>query len=142
MQRILLIDDDGTVRKVVKSMLEQAGFEVVEAANGASGLKALAAGDFDLAVVDIFMPDMDGLETIKALRERVPGVRILAMSGFRPRLSCADGPDFLAMAIKLGAVLSLQKPFGGPDLVRAVETCLARSMADPHGGRSAAASAP
>src|SRR5207249_4599143 len=102
-KRILLIDDNAAVRSAVKSMLEHASFEIVEAESGLGGIQALAANDFDIAIVDIFMPEMDGLETIKALRERAPGLRILAMSGFRTQQRYADGPDFLAMAVKLGA---------------------------------------
>jgi CheY-like chemotaxis protein len=127
--RILLIDDDAVVRSAVKSMLEHAGFEIVEVESGLSAIQAVQTDRFDLAIVDIFMPEMDGLETIKALKERAPALRILAMSGFRPRLQSADGPDFLAMAVKLGAAHSLQKPFGTRELVQAVEISLAAGSA-------------
>ena len=124
MTRILLIDDEAAVRSVVKSMLEQAGFEIVAAESGLGGIQAVQASRFDLAIVDIFMPGMDGLETIKALKARAPTLQIVAMSGFRRRDHAPDGPDFLAMAVKLGAAHSLQKPFGQGELMQAVRTCL------------------
>jgi CheY-like chemotaxis protein len=76
-------------------------------------------------MIDIFMPGMDGLETIKGFRERAPTVPIVAMSGFRFRNSCmAPAPDFLGMAAKLGATYCLQKPFGPQQLMTAITTCL------------------
>jgi CheY-like chemotaxis protein len=76
-------------------------------------------------VVDIFMPDMDGLETIRAFRERSPEIAIVAMSGTKFYEGTASAPDFLLMATKLGANASLRKPFRSRDLVATIETCLA-----------------
>jgi CheY-like chemotaxis protein len=80
-------------------------------------------------MVDIFMPGMDGLETIRGFRERAPTVPIVAMSGFRFRNSCtAPAPDFLGMAIKLGATYCLQKPFGPQQLMAAITACLGERL--------------
>jgi DNA-binding response OmpR family regulator len=124
MQRILVIDDDTSVRVAIKTLLEHEGFEVVAAEDGRAGLEALESTPFDLVVVDIFMPGMDGLETITALHRRVPGVPIIAMSGFMFRDSSAPAPDFLSMAAKLGAASSLHKPFRPRELIAAVRACL------------------
>src|SRR5690349_14063132 len=99
MARILVIDDDAAVRSVVTVLLSNKGHRVETASNGRHGLKALSDGDFDLLIVDIFMPEMDGLETIRLLRGQRSDLPVIVMSG-------SDGamPDFLNMATKLGAV--------------------------------------
>jgi two-component system, response regulator, stage 0 sporulation protein F len=123
--RILVIDDDDLVRTAVQQMLENKGFDVVVAARGQTALRILDDGHFDAIVVDIFMPDMDGLETIRAFRERSPEIAIVAMSGTKFYEGTASAPDFLLMATKLGANASLRKPFRSRDLVATIESCLA-----------------
>ncbi len=82
------------------------------------------SGDFDLLFLDIFMPGMDGFETMRLihqLRSAGPDYRDLGTTD----LFGADGaPDFLTMAIKLGAVSNLQKPFKPAALLAAVDGCL------------------
>jgi CheY-like chemotaxis protein len=130
--RILVIDDDDLVRTAVQQMLENKGFDVVVAAQGQHALRILDDGHFDAIVVDIFMPDMDGLETIRAFRERSPEIAIVAMSGTKFYEGTASAPDFLLMATKLGANASLRKPFRSRDLVATIESCLAsRTASDP-----------
>jgi CheY-like chemotaxis protein len=128
MRRILVIDDDRSVRTAIKTLLEHEGFEVVAAEDGRAGLDALETTAFDLVIVDIFMPGMDGLETITAFHRRAPLVPIIAMSGFMFRDSATPAPDFLSMATKLGAASSLHKPFRPRDLIAAVQTCLHPDM--------------
>src|SRR5207253_1589674 len=99
-------------------------YEVEVAADGQIGLVMARSIVFDLLIVDIFMPGMDGLETIKALRDCVPDVPIIAISGFVFRQSRHSAPDFLSMATKLGATMSLRKPIRPRDLLSAVETCI------------------
>jgi CheY-like chemotaxis protein len=123
--RILVIDDDDLVRTALQQMLENKGFDVVVAAQGQHALRILDDGHFDAIVVDIFMPDMDGLETIRAFRERSPEIAIVAMSGTKFYEGTASAPDFLLMATKLGANASLRKPFRSRDLVATLESCLA-----------------
>ena len=124
MARILVIDDDRTVAFSISAMLEYEDHDVVVAEDGYSGLEAIEAGRFDAAIVDIFMPGMDGLETIQALLARRPDLPIIAISGFTMRGREVPELDFLATAVKLGATLSLSKPFRRRDIVEAVETCL------------------
>jgi CheY-like chemotaxis protein len=124
MARILVIDDDQPVRATIKLVLETQGFEVVAVESGRAGKKAIEAASFDAAIVDVFMPEMDGLETIKALRRRCPELPIIAVSGaislFDYRDVMEPPPDYLAMAAELGAVASVAKPFQPRDLLRAV----------------------
>jgi CheY-like chemotaxis protein len=124
MPRILVIDDDQAVRTAISLVLEREGFEVEIAENGHAGIAAMAKAGFDIVIVDLFMPGMDGLETIKAFNETAPTVPIIAMSGIMARHASDTAPDFLRMATTFGAVQSLSKPFRPNDLLQAVEKCL------------------
>jgi two-component system response regulator (stage 0 sporulation protein F) len=126
-RRILVIDDDDLVRTTVRQMLEAKGFDVVIASDGHHALRILDDTRFDAILVDIFMPGMDGLETIRAFRQRSPDIAIIAMSGTKFCEGTASAPDFLLMATKLGANGSLRKPFRSRDLVETIETCLGNS---------------
>ncbi|HUC49753.1 MAG TPA: response regulator [Xanthobacteraceae bacterium] len=126
MARILIADDDRVVRATMSYLLGTKGHEVVEAASGREGLARIASESFDLLIVDIFMPDMDGLETIKRVLNYNSALPILVVSGmtFRSSSGSDEAPDFLGMATKLGAVQSLRKPFRANELLTAVEDCL------------------
>jgi CheY-like chemotaxis protein len=125
MATILVVDDDQAVRAAITIVLQSGGFEVVAAENGSAGRKALEAQRFDAAVVDIFMPEMDGLETIKMFRLHCPDMPIIAVSGAMGLFEFSDSPepppDYLAMATKLGAVTAVQKPFQPRQLLQAVQ---------------------
>lgn len=107
----------------IRLLLERAGHSVVTADDGKKGLALCQTGNFDLLFLDIFMPGMDGFETMRMVRQQQPALPIIVISG-RPVSSEADSPDYLAMATKLGAVSSLQKPFRPADLLAAVTGCL------------------
>jgi CheY-like chemotaxis protein len=122
--RILVVDDDVAVQMTIRLLLERAGHCVVTADDGRKGLALCQTGDFDLLFLDIFMPGMDGFETMRIVRLQQPQLPIIVISG-RPISPDADStPAFLTMAIKLGAVSSLQKPFRPADLLAAVTRCL------------------
>jgi len=125
MSRVLVVDDDKAVRTAIQVVLEHEGFDVVLAADGSGGISAVQTGQFDVVIVDIFMPGMDGLETIRMFHRHAPSVPIIAISGFLFRDSSKPAPDFLNMATKLGAAYSLHKPFRPKDLLRVVKACLA-----------------
>ena len=128
MPRILVVDDDTSVRMAIQTLLEHEGFDVATADSGQHGLDALNATAFDVVIVDIFMPGMDGLETITAFHQRAPTVPIIAMSGFLFRDAASPAPDFLSMATKLGAAYSLHKPFRPRELLEAVTACLSGTI--------------
>ena len=121
MARILIVDDDIAVQVTIRLLLERAGHSVVTAGDGRKGLAIVRGGDFDLLFLDIFMPGMDGFETMRMVHQLRPLVPIIVISG-RP-ISSEPGaaPDFLTMATKLGAVSSLQKPFKPAALLAAVD---------------------
>ncbi|OLC46100.1 MAG: hypothetical protein AUI55_03645 [Gemmatimonadetes bacterium 13_1_40CM_2_70_7] len=120
MARIIVIDDDESVRKAIRRVLEPLGHEVREAEDGAAGLALLADKDADLVITDIFMPGQDGIETVRRIRKEFPGVKMLVMSGG----DSTGRMDLRGDAVLLGATASLRKPFERADLVRAVEAVL------------------
>jgi CheY-like chemotaxis protein len=138
LSRILVIDDDPAVRMTIKLVLERDGHAVELATDGLAGMKAIKAGGIDLLIVDIFMPGMDGIETIREVHRHQPGLPAIVISGTsldapglrEPGLKT---PDFLAMAVKLGAVRSLQKPFKPRDIIGAVRQCLGAAEANSTG---------
>jgi CheY-like chemotaxis protein len=133
------VDDDAAVQMTIRVLLERAGHSVVTADGGRKGLALCRAGDFDLLFLDIFMPGMDGFETMRMVRQQQPQLPIVVISG-RPVSSDADqAPDFLTMATKLGAISSLQKPFRPADLLEAVADCL---VAARRGSPTGVASSP
>ena len=90
MIRILIIDDDAALRVFLRTVLEQEGYDVVEAANGAEGLQQYQAIPPDLVITDLQMPVMDGLELLRALRHVVPPPTVLALSGDQHALTQAQ----------------------------------------------------
>lgn len=107
MARILIIDDDEQLRLMLRLTLQRGGHEVQEAANGEDGLNAHREEPADLIVCDLYMPEKEGLETIREMRARFPTVKIIAMSGGTPKAS----EDLLPLAQAFGAAATLKKPF-------------------------------
>jgi CheY-like chemotaxis protein len=122
--KILVVDDDVAVQATIRILLERAGHSVDAASDGRRGLVLFEAGDFDLLFLDIFMPGMDGLETMRLIHQQRPLTPIIVISGRPMAWNPEQGPDFLTMATKLGAVSSLQKPFKPAALLAAVAGCL------------------
>ena len=125
MARILIIDDDEAVRKATSIVLEVRGFDVLEVENGQAGVDAIKAGSFDVVIVDLFMPGMDGLATTRAIHQHSPATPIIAVSGFMFRGRCPSMPDFHPMATEAGAVATLYKPLRPDDLMQAVADAMA-----------------
>jgi len=121
MASVLVIDDEPVTRTVVRAILESVGHTVSEADNGHTGLVMFYAISPDLVITDIFMPQKDGIETIRELRAARPEIKILALSGD----TGFDGPSMLDAAQLLGADQVLGKPFRNDGLVRVVEQMLA-----------------
>ena len=81
MARILIVDDDPAVQATIKILLDRAGHSVVGASDGRKGLAIFEAGDFDLLLLDIFMPGMDGLETMRLVHQQQPLIPVIVISG-------------------------------------------------------------
>jgi CheY-like chemotaxis protein len=127
MQRILVVDDDPMVCMAIEVYLERHDFQVTIADGGEAGLRALEDSHFDLMIVDIFMPHMRGFESIRIFHERAPTIPLIAMSGYAFANLNTPAPDFLRMALELGASRCLRKPFTPIALLTAINECLAEA---------------
>lgn len=127
MPRILVVDDDPLVCTTIRTALETHGYDVVTADGGLSGLRALESAAFDLMIVDIFMPQMNGFESIRLFHERAVNVPLIAISGYVFAEHLSPAPDFLRMALELGASRCLRKPFTATALLGAVELSLSEA---------------
>ncbi len=125
MPRILVIDDQNHVRTAIVVALQAKGFDVVGAGSGQLGLTKFAQSKFDVVIADIFMPGIDGVTLIKALRKRDPSFPVIAMSGVLLGTSGRTALDHLPNISELADVVPLQKPFRPNDLLQAVATALA-----------------
>jgi len=121
MKSILVIDDDQDVRSCVRNILEHSGYSVLEAENGSVGIDIFRKNSVDLVIVDLFMPEKEGIETIIELRKGYPDLKILAISGGIPGYGLGY---FLHIATKLGADGILDKPFDMHQLLAKVENLL------------------
>ena len=131
MASILVIDDDRAVLATIKILLERASHTVVAVDNSRAGLRLLETQSFDLLVVDIFMPGMDGFETMRQVHLSRPDMPVIVISGQQFSLASDHPPDFLHMATRLGAVSSLHKPFKPSDLLAVVNGSLSSSRLLP-----------
>jgi len=103
---ILIADDDPTLRAIGAELLSGEGYRVLEAADGDEALQLIASENIDLLILDMLMPNKDGLETIMELRRRDSAVRILAISG-----GGSMGVDTLLKPARIfGADRTLSKP--------------------------------
>jgi DNA-binding response OmpR family regulator len=125
--RVLVIDDQPHVRAGILLALEANGFEAVGAGDANSGLREFQSSQFDLAIVDLYMPGTDGVTLIKALRERAPAFPVIAMSGVLLNESHRTALDFLPNLPALSDVVCLQKPFRPPELLKAIQAAQARA---------------
>jgi CheY-like chemotaxis protein len=123
MNRILVVDDEEGVRQWLDKVLEQAGYAVVTAADGAEALRLCREQPADLVIIDLFMPEKEGLETIKELRQMRQDQKVIAISG-GGRL--VEG-DYLALARNLGATRTLSKPFSAEEILHAIAELLGTS---------------
>jgi len=120
MARIIVIDDQEPIRRVVRRALEKEGHEVLEASDGEIGEQRLERSPADVVITDIFMPGQDGILTLRQIRKRFPAVKVIVMSGG----DSTGMMDLRRDAELLGAVKSLQKPFNAHDIVDVVRAVL------------------
>ena len=117
MPRILVVDDNASIREAVCEMLEATGYQTVAAENGRLAATIHRTTPVDLLITDLFMPDTDGLEIIYQFRHDFPHVKIIAMSGGGSR----GLVELLTVAKKMGAQRTFMKPFAWEDLIAAVQ---------------------
>ncbi len=132
MLRILVADDDQGLRFSVRETLAQAGqFEIEEAFDGLNAMEKIKARRFDVVLLDVDMPRLGGLDTLKLIKEHDPAATVIIMTAFATI-------DDAVRAVKEGAYNYLSKPVKGEELVRLVE----RAMSAQTMISSVAASAP
>lgn len=120
MSTILVIDDDEQGRDMLKQMLETAGYDVLEAADGEEGSKVYRENEPDLVITDIIMPFKGGLETIMNIKKDYPTAKVFAVTGGGRVVKA----DFLSIAESIGALRSFKKPLDRKELIHAVETTI------------------
>ncbi len=121
MAEILIVEDDAPARAVLRETLEFAGYRVREAGDGEEALRQLGEDVADLAIIDLFMPRKEGLETIREARGKFPDLKIIAISGGGNRGEL----EYLPIAERFGADKVLAKPFEQSTLLGTVEELLA-----------------
>jgi DNA-binding response OmpR family regulator len=124
MPHVLVIDDQVYARAAVAVALRTNGFDVTGFENGRIALLAMENTHFDLAIVDIYMPNMDGVKLIRGMRERCPDLAVIAMSGAFLSSNGRTVLDVLPAAGDLANVIRLKKPFRANELMRAVQVAL------------------
>jgi CheY-like chemotaxis protein len=129
MVRVLVIDDEEKARRIVDVMLRNAGHDPVLTVDGHEGLQRFEQQQFDLVICDLFMPNKEGIATLRELRRLDPVVPIIMISGGSQSADFwgATHGDYLAIAESLGATRTLEKPFKYSHLIKLVQQCLARS---------------
>jgi DNA-binding response OmpR family regulator len=121
---ILVVDDENTLRHFLRLNLQDQGYQVTEAADGASALKLIDKHSFDVALVDLRLTDMDGLDIMRHLRQVSPTTSVIILTGYASLDSSIE-------ALRQGAHDYLIKPCDTEDLLASVADGIARQSAQP-----------
>ncbi len=116
---ILIVDDEEELRENLRDLLEFSGFHVVAAQSGEEALQSVQQHSFDAVMLDIQLPGIDGLETLKRIKEIRPDLPVAMVSASSVR-------GVLALAEEYGATLTILKPYSPQEMLQAVETLLAK----------------
>jgi len=117
--RVLVVDDNADLRLTTKLLLESEGYVVETAANGAEALRIQRERPSHILITDLFMPEVDGLETVQSFRAAYPAMPVIVISGGSSRGQ--DQADHLSVARELGA-MTLRKPVEPQALIEALRT--------------------
>jgi DNA-binding response OmpR family regulator len=119
---ILVVDDERAIRRLLRMYLDEAGFTVTEARDGAEALRKMRAGGIDLVLLDLMIPEVDGLEVCRRVRTDHPGVPVIMLTAREDEASRVTG-------LEMGADDYVTKPFSGRELVARVRAVLRRVQA-------------
>jgi DNA-binding response OmpR family regulator len=123
MAHILLVEDDFNLRSVLAEILEDAGHRVSALTDGKAVEKCMSIDPGDLVIMDIILPEQDGIETINNLRRNYPDVKIIGMSG-GGQTGSIGAEHYLNAALTFGAHDALQKPFEHTELLDKINAVL------------------
>ena len=112
--RVLVIDDESVICDACHLVLAEKGYTVDHCMTGKTGLLAIERGAYDVVLLDMKLPDIDGMEILKTVSEKAPAPCVIVMTGYSTMSSAVE-------AMKLGAADYLAKPFTDDDLIEAVE---------------------
>jgi DNA-binding response OmpR family regulator len=125
MGAVLVVDDEQDLRSSIVMVLRDAGFEVIEASDGADAIPILRDQDIDLLVTDLVMPGTEGMELVRLLAGKANRPAIIVMSAHHGE----ERGEYLELAGKLGADRTLKKPFKREQLLDAVQELMATKPA-------------
>jgi DNA-binding NtrC family response regulator len=117
--KILVIDDEDIVLMSCHRALTPEGYDVKTAKSGVEGLKMLENEPFNVALIDVKMPDMDGMEVLKKIKERWPDVAVIIITGYSAIATAVS-------SIKLGAFDYIEKPFTPDGILSVIKKALGR----------------
>lgn len=120
-KRILIVDDEESIRRMVRVILGEDEYRFSEASNGLDAQARLENEPADLILTDVIMPDCDGIELVMAIRQKLPGIKVIVMSGG----GRVRAEHYLTLAEKLGAARVFEKPFDPAALRATVKELLA-----------------
>ena len=123
--RVLVIEDDEQLRQTLGRLLTRAGYETIEAENGRSGMQQMSQSPADVVITDMIMPDMEGVETILAVRRNYPVAKIMAISGG----GRSSAESYLKIARELGVHKILTKPLMPWEFLAAVHDLVTQKPA-------------
>ncbi len=121
MNRILIVDDEQSMRELLSIMLRKEGFDVVTADNGESAIKAVQADIYDLVITDIRMPNIDGIDLLRAVKEISPETVVIVITAYATTETAVD-------ALKLGAYDYITKPFKNEEIKLVVQKALEKRL--------------
>jgi len=117
--KVLVIDDESVICDACNLVLTEKGHTVDYCMNGKTGLIAIERGTYDVILLDMKLPDIDGMEVLKSVGEKMPGPYMIVMTGYSTTSNAVQ-------AMKLGAADYLSKPFTDDELIEAVEKACAQ----------------
>jgi two-component system KDP operon response regulator KdpE len=120
--RILIVDDESAIRRALRPPLVELGFQVVDVSRGEEALQMLRAGGFDVVLLDVNMPGIGGLETLRRIRALAPRLPVLM-------LTVRDAEEEKVEALELGADDYVTKPFSMRELIARIRTAVRRVRA-------------
>ena len=121
--RLLFVDDEEELVSAVVERLELRGIDAIGVTSGDEALHRLRNGAFDVVVIDVKMPGIGGLDVLRTINQRHPGVKVVLMTGH-------GSPEDVEAGLRLGAVAFLQKPVDLEDLLTTVERAVDRGTED------------